>query len=112
MTMLSFIEVLKIIVFTSVLFVWVVRYDNIISEFKEYKLPAWVRDFVGILKISFVIMLLNSDPFLVLLGSAGIVLLMLGALFTHFRVKNPVKKMLPSVTLLIISLVIFLVTLQ
>ena len=31
----TFIEVLKILVFTSVLFVWVVRYHNIIEEFKK-----------------------------------------------------------------------------
>ena len=34
----------------SVLFVWVIRYDNIIKEFKQYELPDWLRDFVGILK--------------------------------------------------------------
>jgi hypothetical protein len=110
MTIISLIEVLKIIVLTSVLFVWVVRYDNIISEFKEYKLPSWVRDLVGILKISFVLMLMSKDSMVVLLGSSGIAFLMLGALFTHLRIKNPLNKMVPSLTLLILSLIIFLFT--
>ena len=45
----SIVPVLKISVLVSVLFVWVIRYDNIIKEFKEYELD-WLRDFVGILK--------------------------------------------------------------
>lgn len=106
----SLVEVIKIIVLAAVLFVWVVRYENIIKEFKEYQLPAWFRDFVGILKISFVVMLLNDDKTVVLLGSGGIVILMLGAFFTHIRVKNPVSKMLPSATLMTLSLIIFLTT--
>jgi hypothetical protein len=110
MTMMSLIAVLKIIVLASVLFVWVVRYDNIISEFKQYNLPDWLRDLVGILKISFVIMLLNNESTIVLFGSAGIVILMLAALVTHLRIKNPIKNMLPAFTLMILSLTIFLTT--
>jgi non-specific serine/threonine protein kinase len=45
----------KILVFSSVIFVWCIRYKNIIEEFKKYGYPDWLRDFVGILKISFVI---------------------------------------------------------
>jgi hypothetical protein len=106
--MISLIEVLKITVLVSVLFVWVVRYDNVVLEFKQFGLPDWLRDFVGILKISFVIMLLKSEIGFVLLGAGGIVILMLAALFTHFRIKNPISKMLPSFTLMTFSLIIFL----
>ncbi len=104
-------EVLKIIVLASVLFVWVIRYDNIIEEFKGYGLPSWVRDLTGILKISCVIMMINSNPLVVLVGSCGIVLLMLAALFTHLRVKNPVSKMLPALSLMVLSFIIFYSTL-
>ena len=44
---------LKILVGVSILFVWVVRYHNIVEEFKLYHLPDWLRDLVGILKITF-----------------------------------------------------------
>ena len=104
----SLTSILKIVVLSSVIFVWVVRYQNIIEEFKFYKYPNWLRDIVGILKISFVILIVSSDPFQVKVGSAGIALLMLAALFTHFRVKNPVQKMLPSLSLLVLSCLIFL----
>jgi hypothetical protein len=110
MTSVILLEVLKIIVLASVLFVWVVRYDNIIIEFQQYQLPSWVRDCVGILKVSFVLMLMNQDHRVVLVGSSGIVVFMLAALFTHLRVKNPISKMVPAFTLMTLSLVIFLMT--
>ena len=37
--------VLQAFVAASVFFVWVVRYDNITREFKEYGLPDGLRDF-------------------------------------------------------------------
>ena len=50
---LVIVEALKIVVVAAVFFVWVVRYENIRKEFKDYNLPNWFRDLVGILKISF-----------------------------------------------------------
>jgi SNF family Na+-dependent transporter len=44
---------LPALVAASIFFVWVVRYDNIIQEFKQYGLPEWWRDLVGILKLTF-----------------------------------------------------------
>ena len=40
---------LQSLVVASVLFVWVVRYANIVQEFKQYGYPDWLRDMVGIL---------------------------------------------------------------
>ena len=110
MSIMSILEVLKILVLASVLFVWVVRYENIVLEFKQYGLPDWLRDLVGILKISFVIMIQNEDSVLTIIGSSGVVVLMLSALFTHLRIKNPLKAMLPAFTLMIMSLTILLAT--
>tara|TARA_A100001011_G_C14079441_1_gene743859 strand:+ start:150 stop:422 length:273 start_codon:yes stop_codon:yes gene_type:complete len=79
--------------------VWVVRYKNIKKEFIEYRLPSYLRDLVGILKLSFSIMILSSDKNLVWIGSIGIITLMFGAIATHIRVKNPFQKMIPAITL-------------
>ena len=108
MNTLFIVEVLQIITASSILFVWVVRYENIISEFQQYQLPVWLRDMVGILKLSFAIMLLVGifNEKLKLLGSSGLVLLMLAALLTHLKVKNPFHKALPSLTLLTFSTLI------
>ena len=110
MDILFIVEILQIITATSILFVWVVRYENIIAEFQQYKLPAWMRDMVGILKISFAIMLLTGiyNEKFKLLGSCGLILLMLAALFTHIKIKNPFSKALPSLTLLTFSTLILL----
>ena len=110
MDTLFLIEVLQVLTASSILFVWVVRYDNIITEFQQYQLPVWLRDMVGILKLSFSIMLLVGiyDEKFKYLGSSGLILLMLAALLTHVKVKNPFYKALPSLTLLTFSTIILL----
>ena len=99
---------LQIFVAASIFFVWGVRYANIVEEFKQFQLPDWLRDFVGILKVTFAICLLVGieRPRGAVVGGAGIAVLMAAALITHLRVKNPPIKMLPSATLLVLSLVI------
>lgn len=104
----NILEATKIIISVSIFFVWVVRYSNIIEEFKHYQLPAWLRDLVGILKLSFAFMLQSSKTDLVMLGSAGIAVLMLAAVLTHLRVKNPLTKAIPALSLLLLCSWIFL----
>ncbi len=99
---------LQALVAASVFFVWVVRYANIVHEFQEYRLPDWLRDLVGILKLTFALMLLigiERAQFAVI-GGIGIALLMGGAFATHLRVKSPVFKILPCLILMFLSLVI------
>ena len=102
---------LQSLVAASVFFVWTVRYQNIVQEFKQYGLPDWVRDLVGILKLTLALLLLigiERHPFAVA-GGLGIAALMGCAFATHLRVKNPVPKMFPSLTLLVLSLIIALI---
>ena len=42
---------LQALVASSVFFVWVIRYANIVQEFKQYGLPDWLRDLceIGVL---------------------------------------------------------------
>ena len=108
----SAIYALKALVAGSIIFVWVVRYQNIIEEFKKYELPAWLRDLVGIFKLSFTLMLFSNDSNVILLGSSGIAVLMMAALIAHLRIKNPFYKMIPAMSLMIINSIIFLHTYQ
>jgi uncharacterized membrane protein YphA (DoxX/SURF4 family) len=105
---LFLVSILQIITASSVFFVWVVRYDNIIEEFVYYKLPTWLRDLVGILKVSFGIMLLMGiyDEKFKIIGAGGLSLLMIAALLTHVKVKNPIHKAVPAVILLSFSVII------
>ena len=61
----NIVEVMKILVFSSVLFVWVIRYNNIAAEFRTYNYPEWPRDLVGIVKITLVVILMREDAFFV-----------------------------------------------
>lgn len=77
---------LQALVAASVFFVWVVRYDNIVHEFQAYRLPDWLRDLVGILKLTFALMLLigiERGQFAVI-GGIGIALLMGGGICHAF----------------------------
>ena len=110
MDTLFLVAILQIVTATSILFVWVVRYKNIIQEFEQYNLPSWLRDVVGILKLSFAIMLLIGivDERFKIIGVGGISLLMIAAFLTHLSVKNPIYKAVPAITLLSFSVLILL----
>ena len=99
---------LQTLVAAAVFFVWVVRYANIVEEFKQFGLPEWLRDLVGILKLTFALMLLIGidRPPMAVAGGLGIAILMAAAFVTHLRVRNPLFKMLPSLGLLVCSAVI------
>ncbi len=108
--MTTILLALKILLATSIYFVWVVRYDNIVKEFKEYGLPDWLRDLTGILKMAFAAMLLfaTAENQLNAIGSAGIAGLMVCAQITHFRSGTPAFRRLPSLALLAIAVLLFL----
>ena len=105
------IEILKVVAGVAIFFVWVVRYDNIKKEFIEYQLPTWLRDLVGILKISCAIMLQSSDSVIVKIGAIGISVLMTAAVITHFRLKSNFRRYIASVAMLSISCLILFFTL-
>ena len=106
--LVNILEALKIISSVAIFFVWVVRYDNIKKEFVEYNLPSWVRDLVGILKLSFATMLQFSNQEIVKIGALGICVLMLGAVVTHLRLKSNFRRYIASVAMLSISVFILL----
>ena len=102
--MVIFIDTLlgmsKIILSIGLFFVWVVRYENITKEFEGYDYPYWFRDFVGILMLSFSAMIMQNRIDLIILGSLGIIVLMLGALWTHYMVENPLRRTIPAFAVL------------
>lgn len=104
----TLLVLLQALVATSIFFVWVVRYDNIVREFKEYGLSPALRDFVGILKLFFALLLVIGiwQTQYALIGSAGIAFLMACAVFTHLRVRNPPFKLAPALSLMFIALAI------
>ena len=102
----NIVDAFKVITGVAVFFVWVVRYENIKKEFIQYNFPTWLRDLVGILKISFAAMLQFSNSGIVQLGALGITLLMSAAVVTHIRLKSNFRRYIASVAMLTISLII------
>ena len=100
--------VAKIIISVTLFFVWVVRYENIVKEFKRYNLSDKLRDFVGILKLSFAVMIHSSDQVVVSIATIGLGFLMCAALFMHLKVQNPYPKMVPALSLAALTLVLAL----
>ena len=97
--------VLKIVISTALFFVWVVRYDNIITEFRrDYNYPDWLRDLTGITKLSCAVMLLSTSSELNEVGLKGIITLMVFAILTHIKAKSTPRKAIPSITLLSLCL--------
>ena len=102
----NIIEALMVIAGVAVFFVWVVRYENIKKEFVHYNLPRWLRDLVGILKLSFGAMLQFSNTGIVQLGALGFTILMSAAVVPHIRLKSSFREYIASVAMLAISLII------
>jgi len=102
------IPFLQVLIAASIWIVWVLRFDNIVKEFNQFGYPVWFRSLVGALKISLATLLVAGIwfPPLVFYSAASMAMLMMGAQATHFRVKNPVSKFVPSFVLLALSIVV------
>ncbi len=100
--------VAQLVVAVSILVVWVGRFDNIVKEFKQFGYPDLLRNSVGAAKISLATLLVAGIwyPALVLVPALLMAFLMLCAQATHFKVKNPLIKFIPSLVLLLLSLFI------
>ncbi len=103
----ALLPVLKIITLSGVFFVWFIRYDNIVKEFEKYGYSSKIRDLVGVLKISSVLMIQSESTFQIQMGSGILAFLMLVAFGTHLKVKNPVIEFIPSFIFLIFSILFF-----
>ena len=109
----------KIFIALALLNVWLLRTGrstawrggnakNMREEFAVYGLPVWLMGVVGFLKVTLAILLIASIwlPVLNRPAAIGIAVLMLGAVSMHLKVRDPIKKALPALTLLALSCVV------
>ena len=108
----ALLTICKTILSISIFFLWVVRYKNMIEEFKGYNYPYWFRDFTGILMLSFSAMIMKNKTELIILGCLGIIIQMLGALWTHYMVQNPLRKTIPAFAVLGVCIFILYFTID
>ena len=104
----NLINLSKIIVAISVVFVWTFRYHNVLKEFVQFGLNDLTRNIVGTTKISLATLLVVGIWYssLVLIPSILMGILMISAQYFHFKLRNPFIKHLPSLILLFLSIFI------
>jgi hypothetical protein len=112
--MANVLSLVKIVLALSVAYVWIFRYHNVVREFIQFGLSDITRNFVGVSKIALATLLIagvwHSD--LVLVPAILMGLFMVAAQFFHFKIKNPFIKHLPSLILLILSVIIVISAMQ
>jgi hypothetical protein len=109
----SLLIALKLIVALGILNVWLLRSGkvtayrggdakNLREEFAAYGLPFWFMCLTGVLKVGLALALLASIwlPKLAQPAAIGMGVLMLGAFVMHLKVRDPVRKALPSIAVL------------
>ena len=104
--MYLFSHISQAIIALTIFIVWVLRFDNIVVEFKHFGLNPFIRTLVGAVKVSLATLLVTAIwyPELAKIPAIMMAGLMLCAQMAHFKVKNPWHKFLPSLAMLILSL--------
>lgn len=104
--MYMFSNFAQLIIALSIGYVWIIRFDNIVIEFKQYGIPDLLRNFVGTSKIVLSTLLVTGIwyPEIVLIPALLMAGLMICAQIAHIRVKNKLIKYVPSFLLLLLSL--------
>lgn len=109
----------KVIIFISIINVWFFRFNkktlfrggeasSMKAEFAAYGLSETMMYLVGALKVLSALGLLLSiwAPQLAIPAAAIMAILMLGAIFMHFKINDPLSKSLPAFIFLLLSLLI------
>ena len=99
-----------------ILNVWFLRFNrdtgyrggdatNMKEEFAEYGIPEKAMYAVGATKVGLASMMLlgHKVPKLVRPASSGLAALMVGAIGMHVKVKDPLKRSLPAISVLTLS---------
>ena len=111
--------VAQVLVALGIMNVWLLRSQratawrggeaiNMREEFAVYGLPKWFMYAVGVLKLTFAVLLIVGVwfPEVTKPAAFGLGALMLAAVVMHFKVGDPIRKSLPAFSLLALCAVI------
>ena len=111
--------VLQVVIALGIFNVWVLRFatstewrggdaTTMQQEFAVYGLPEWSVWVIGALKLLCAAGLIAGIgiPQCTLPAAACLAILMLGAIVMHVKAKDPIKKSLPALTMLVMCLVV------
>ena len=113
------VSLFQVVIGLSVIRVWTINFNkstpwrgggarNMKEEFTAYGLPMWMVYFVGVLKVIFSIGLIAGlwIPELISFSASGIAIFMFFAILMHVKIKDPIKKSIPALTFMVLSLLI------
>ena len=113
--------VLQLIIAIGLINVWLFRFNkaseyrggdakNMKDEFIAYGLPIWLMYFEGAMKVAIAIMLIISlwIEQLLVYNLIALAALMIAAVLMHVKVKDPIKKSYPALSILfMIALIMY-----
>ncbi|MFT4662638.1 MAG: hypothetical protein ACI93E_000532 [Flavobacteriales bacterium] len=110
----NLVKLAQMTVALSVAYVWIFRFHNVLKEFNQFGLSDLTRNLIGATKISLATLLVVGiwHSSLVLIPSFLMGLLMIGAQYFHFKIKNPFIKRAPSLILLVLCAFIASLSIQ
>lgn len=84
--------------------------QQMVGMFEHFKYPRWFMYFTGAVEVTGALGVLAGlfVPMLALLGGLLLAATMIGAIFTHIRVKDPVSMMAPPAILLVLAIVVII----
>lgn len=118
---MTLIMILQLVIAIGLINVWLLRFNkatdyrggdakNMKEEFIAYGLPVWLMYLVGAMKIAIAIMLVLSFwvEQLLFYNLIALASLMIAALMMHVKVKDPIKKSYPALSILfMIALIMY-----
>ena len=122
---MTLIMILQLIIAIGLINVWLFRFNkatqfrgggakNMKEEFMAYGLPLWLMYFVGAMKVAIAFMLIISFWIeeLLIYNLLALAVLMIAAVFMHVKVKDPIKKSYPALSILFMIALIMYFTLS
>ena len=120
---MELILILQLIISIGLINVWFFRFNkatefrggnakNMREEFQAYGLPAWSMYLVGAAKVIIAVLLIVSIWFkeLLVYNLLALAVLMIAAVLMHIKVKDPIKKSYPALSILFMIALIFYLT--
>ena len=120
---MELILILQLIISIGLINVWFFRFNkatefrggnakNMREEFQAYGLPAWSMYLVGAAKVIIAALLIISIWFkeLLVYNLLALAVLMIAAVLMHIKVKDPIKKSYPALSILFMIALIFYFT--
>ena len=118
---MTLIMILQLVIAIGLINVWLLRFNkateyrggdakNMKEEFIAYGLPIWLMYLVGAMKIAIAVMLVLSFwvEQLLFYNLIALASLMIAALMMHVKVKDPIKKSYPALSILfMIALIMY-----